>query len=246
MNCERAKEILSSFRPGSDDEHDPVFTDALQLVERDPELEAWFKARLSFDAAVSRQLAASSMPPNLPEQIRTSVDRRRQATRRRQAVLAAVAACAVLLLTLTGFWWRYQGKPPTSQLAACRRDMVQFLQRFPRLDLETTSLAEARRWLADTHHLQQVQFSTGLERFPTIGCHTLQWHGRSLALVCFMVDGEIVHFIVIPRSSISDSPATSVPQFARVDGTTTVVWSRADLTYLVLTKESENFLRLRM
>jgi hypothetical protein len=124
--------------------------------------------------------------------------------------------------------------------------MIRFLQQFPRLDLETANLTQARQWLADTRHLQQVQFPTGLTRFPTIGCRTLEWRGHRLGLICFMVDGEVVHFIVIPRSSIPDGPSTSEPQFARVAGETTVAWSRGDLTYLVLSKASEAFLRKRL
>jgi hypothetical protein len=246
MNREQAKEILSAFRPGTDDERDPVFAEALQLAQRDSELAAWFKERQAFDAAFSRRLEAASVPAELLEKIRAGVVRRQQAAYRRRETLIALAACLILLLGLAGFWWHHQSQRETTQFAACRRDMVQFLQRFPRLDLETESLADARRWLADTHHLQQVQIPAGLQRFPTIGCRTIDWHGRSLALVCFVVDGEIVHFIVIPRSSIPDGPQTPEPQFARVDGTTTAAWSRGNLTYLVLSKASANFLRERM
>lgn len=246
MNREQTKEILSAFRPGTDDERDPMFAEALELARREPELAAWLEERQAFDTAISRRLQVSPVPADLPEAIRAGVNRRWRATYHRREMLTALAACLVLLLTLAGLWWHRQRPQPTTQFAACRRDMVQFLQAFPRLDLETEHLADARRWLADTHHLQDVQFPTGLERFPTIGCRTIEWHGRSLALVCFVVDGEIVHFIVIPRNSIPDGPQTSEPQFARVNGTTTAAWSRGDLTYLVLTKASEKFLRERI
>jgi hypothetical protein len=246
MNREQAKEILSAFRPGTGDQQDPLFAEALELARHDSELAAWFKERQAFDAAVSRRLETVPLPTNLPEAIRAGVNRRWRTAYRRREVLTALAACLMLFLGLAGLWWRHENRQPATQFAACRRDMVQFLQQFPRLDLETENLADARRWLADTHHLQDVQFPARLQRFPTIGCRTIDWHGRSLALVCFVVDGEIVHFIVIPRSSIPDGPQSSEPQFARVDGTTTVAWSRGDLTYLVLSKASEKFLRARM
>ncbi|MDE3066257.1 MAG: hypothetical protein KGJ60_01770 [Verrucomicrobiota bacterium] len=246
MNHEQAKEILSAYRPGTDDERDPVFAEALELARRDPELAAWLKDQQAFDAAVRRRLVAVRVAPELLDEIRAGVSRRYRAVYRRREFLTALAACLVLLLTVAGVWWYRQSQRPTTQFAACRRDMVQFLHQFPRLDLETENLAQARQWLADTHHLRQVQIPAGLQRFPTIGCRTIEWRGRSLALVCFVVDGEIVHFILIPRSSIPDGPQTSEPQFARVNGTTTAAWSRGDLTYLVLTKASEKFLRERM
>jgi hypothetical protein len=246
MNIEEAKEILSPFRPGSEDERDPMFAAALDLARRDPELAAWLKERLAFDAVVNRKLESIPVPPALLREIRAGVTLRQHAAHRRRELLMALAACLAVLLALAAFLWHRQGQRETTQFAAFRRDMVQFLQSFPRLDLETENLAEARHWLADTRHLLHVQFPAGLERFPTIGCRTLEWHGQSLALVCFMVDGEVVHFIVIPRSSIPDGPQTAQPQFARVAGTTTVAWSRGDLTYLVLSNASESFLRVRM
>lgn len=246
MSRDQAKEILSAFRPGTEDERDPVFIEALQLAERDSELSAWLAELQGFDSAVKRQLAASPLPQGVLDQLRVGVGRRQMEVRKRRRRLMALAACLVLFLTLAGLWIRHRTLTETTQFATCRRDMVRVLQRFPRLDLETATLAQARQWLADTQHLQQVEFPAGLQRFPTIGCRTLMWRGRSLALVCFMVDGEVVHFIVFQRSSVPDGAPTLVPQFARVGDTTTAAWSRGELTYLVLTKASEGFLRGRL
>jgi hypothetical protein len=246
MNRDKAIEILSAFRPGTEDERDPVFVEALQVAEHDAELAAWLAERKAFDSTVSRRLAASPLPQGLFDQIQAGVTLRQMEARHKRRRLMALAACIVLFLTLAGLWLHHQNFTQTTQFAACRSDMVRFLQQFPRLDLETANLAQTRQWLADTRHLQQVEFPVGLQRFPTIGCRTLEWHGHPLALVCFMVDGEVVHFIVIPRSSIPDGPSNSEPLFARVGGETTMAWSRGDLTYVVLSKASENFLRKRL
>jgi len=246
MSRDQAKEILSAFRPGTDDERDPVFLEALQVAEHDPQLAAWLAERQAFDSIVKRRLAASPLPSGLLEQIRIGVTLRQTEARHQRQWLAALAACFILVVTLSALWLYRRNSIQTTQFAACRNEMVRFLQHFPRLDLETASLAQARQWLADTRHLQQVQFPTGLQRFPTIGCRTLDWYGHPLGLVCFMVDGEVVHFIIIPQSSIPDGPPSSEPQFARVGRETTVAWSRGDLTYLVLSKASEGFLRKRL
>jgi len=245
MSRDQAKEILSAFRPGTEDERDPVFIEAMQVAEHDAELAAWLAERQAFDTAVKHRLAASPLPTGLFEQIRIGATRRQTDARHKRQRLMALAACLVLFLTLGGLWM-YHRNFQTTQFAACRSDIIRFLQQFPRLDLETANLAQARQWLADTRHLQQVQFPAGLTRFPTIGCRTLEWRGHRLGLICFMVDGEVVHFIVIPRSSIPDGPPASEPQFARVAGETTVAWSRGELTYLVLSKASEGFLRKRL
>ena len=246
MSRDEAKEVLSAFRPGTEDERDPVFVEALLVAQHDSELAAWLAERQAFDSAVKRQLAASPLPTGLFKQIRTGVTLRKAAARHKRQRLLALAACFVLFLTLAGLWGYHRNFSETTQFAACRSDAVRFLQHFPKLDLETANLAQARQWLANARHLQQVQFPGGLQRFPTIGCRTLEWHGQPLGLVCFMVDGEVVHFIVIPQTSIPDGPPTSEPHFVRVGGTTTVAWSRGDLTYVVLSKASEGFLRQRL
>jgi hypothetical protein len=246
MSRDEAKEILSAFRPGTEDESDPVFVEALQLAEHDRELAAWLTERQAFDSAVKRRLAGSPLPLGLFEEIRIGATLRQTKARHRRQRLFALAACLVLFLTLAGLWLHHRNFTEPTQFAACRSEMVRVLQQFPRLDLETANLAQARGWFADRLHLLQIQFPAGLQRFPTIGCRTLDWHNHPLGLICFMVDGEVVHFIVIPRSSIPDGPPGSEPQFARVHGETTVAWSRVDLTYLVLSKASEGFLRERL
>jgi hypothetical protein len=246
MNRQQAKEILSAFRPGTEDEHDPIFADALQWAEHDPELAAWLKDQQAFDAAVSRRLGAWPAPLGLLEEIRAGAKNGHKAAWRRRIFLSALAACLALSAILGALWWSRPAPSETNQFRACRRDLVAFLRTFPRLDLETANLAEARRWLADTHHLSQIDFPTRLRRFPTIGCRTLAWHGHRLALVCFMVDGEVVHLILIPRSGIGDGPPTTEPQFARIAGVTTAAWSRGDLTYLLLSNAREDFLRERL
>jgi hypothetical protein len=246
MSRHEAKEILSAFRPGTEDERDPMFIEALEVAEHDSELAAWLAELQAFDSAVKRKVAVSPLASGLFERIHTGVTLRRAEGHQKRLWLMALAASLVLFLMLAGLWLYHRNFAETTQFAACRSDMVRFLQRFPRLDLETASLAQARQWLADTRHLQQVQFPAGLGRFPTIGCRTLEWHGHPLGLVCFMVDGEVVHFIVIPRNRIPDGPASAEPQFARAGGETTVAWSRRGLTYLVLSKASEGFLRERL
>lgn len=244
MNNEEAKAILSCFRPGTEDEHDPMFAEALAQAQNDPELSAWLKEQKAFDGAVSSKLAASSLPQNLLADIQAGVAARRSG--RSRNLYLALAASVVLVGAIAAVWLNGSGSRDNSQFAACRAYLVDYLKKFPRLDLETERLSRAREWLAETHHLQQIEIPAGLEKFPTIGCRTLEWHGQKLALVCFMVDGEVVHLILIPETAIPDGPTTSQPQFARVGKMSTVAWRKGDLTYLVLSKAGQKFLRERI
>ena len=63
MDRAQTKVLLAAFRPGSDDADDPTFRKALEQLEHDAELAAWFRAEQEFDAAMVgkfRQVPADS------------------------------------------------------------------------------------------------------------------------------------------------------------------------------------------
>src|SRR5277367_4978588 len=66
MNNLEAKLILQAYRPSGDDASDPFFREALEQVERDPELKKWFANEMAWDASLrSRLETALPVPPNL-------------------------------------------------------------------------------------------------------------------------------------------------------------------------------------
>jgi len=138
---------------------------------------------------------------------------------------------------------RSSSSAPAGSFAAYRADMAQFLQTFPQLDLATDRLPEVRQWLSQHHSLTQAQIPPGIERFPSIGCRTVEWHGKKLALVCFMVEGEVVHLFVLPRGAFPDATPGPAATFAKVGGKTTASWSSGDNLFLVITQANEYLLR---
>jgi len=244
MNMERAKWILSSFRRGSEDERDPMFCEALRQSQGDAELAGWLKEQEFMDATIRAELKHSSLPSDLIGTIRAGVAARRSLRRRR--VFLALAACLAVSMSIAALVIGHSSRHDDGIFATCRADMVRFLRRFPRLDLETDRLSEARQWLDTVHGLPEIEVPAGLAGFPTLGCRTLEWRGQRLALVCFAVDGEVVHLILIPKRLAPDGPVGQEPQFARVEGMATAWWARGDLTYLVVSKGSEGFLRKRV
>jgi len=70
VDREEAKRILESYRLGGKDSHDPIFSEALRELERDPELQAWFEEKERFDALMVEKLAdAVTAPPYLKYEI---------------------------------------------------------------------------------------------------------------------------------------------------------------------------------
>jgi hypothetical protein len=240
MNREQAKEILQAHRPGGEADSDPLFAEALALARHDSELSAWMDEQARLDAAISRKLKQFAAPADLRAQIFAAAAVRR-VHRGRQAL--AMAACLAGLMLLTGLWLALRKGGTATEFEVYRSDMANFLQEFPTLDVEMDRLSDIRQWLATRHAFARVEIPTGLGRFPGIGCRTVEWQRKQLALVCFMVDGEPVHLFVMHQSEFPDGVFSESPQFARVNRMTTAAWEKDGVAYLALTKGEEALLR---
>ena len=59
---DNAKLMLSAYRPNGADAQDPVFKEALELAQRDPELARWFRGERDFDQMISSKLRLIEPP----------------------------------------------------------------------------------------------------------------------------------------------------------------------------------------
>ena len=243
MNREEAKILLSTSRSDGSDANDPQVAEALALVARDAELRAWFEAEQAVDKVIAAKLKAVPLPADLLERVRGETQARIADKPPRPSFAVAMAAGIALLGFLAVLWFNRMHPSPTDSFAAYRADMAKFLREFPRLDITTDRLPEVREWLTRQHPLLRVQLPNGLERFPSIGCRTVEWQGRKLALVCFMAEGNAVHLFVMPRVAFPDAPLTSTPVMAKIGGQNTAGWSNGENLYLVVTRAEESLLR---
>jgi hypothetical protein len=69
----RIKVLLASFRPGTDDASDPVFREALEQLEHDAELAAWFRAEQEFDVAMVEKFRQVPVDGEAGERIRKAM-----------------------------------------------------------------------------------------------------------------------------------------------------------------------------
>lgn len=243
MNRDEAQARLRAYQPGSADDHDPRFAEARARLERDAELRSWFEQERRFDAAVRERLGAVPPPPGLLPRLLAA--RGRPTVGRRASVWQlplALAASLALLLGLGFYGWKATREPVTP-LSACRTHLAEWLRQFPRLDLESEQLAEVKAWLAARGVTDEVSVPTGLQQFPTIGCRQLDWQGRSVSLICFMVDGDVMHLVVVSGPPLEGVAAQGDYRFARAGEFRTAAWSRAGATYLLLTRAPANALR---
>lgn len=162
---------------------------------------------------------------------------------RRYRPALAIAACIALLGLVAGLWLNRAPTAAPGSFAAYRADMAQFLRTFPKLDIATDRLPEVHEWLRQQHPLTQANVPRALEQFPSIGCRTVEWQGKKLALVCFMVEGQVVHLFVMPRNTFPDANTFANPQIAKVGSLNTASWSSGDNQYLLVTQADKALLQ---
>ncbi len=242
MTHDEAKMLLQAYIPEAGAGGDPRMAEALELARRDPELAAWFRGQQAVDEAIRGKLQAVRVPVGLAERILAGRPARRPDGWLRYRVPLAWAAALMLLMTLGAVQWG-KLRPPATEFAALEAEMAGFLVRFPKLDLTTDQWPDMVGWLARNPALAGVEIPAGLRRFPGLGCREVSWRGRSVMLVCFAAEGEIVHLFVLPRGDLEGAPAAPQPAFDRVNGWSTARWAQGDVAYLTLTQGDPNFLR---
>ncbi|MBE7500732.1 MAG: hypothetical protein HS113_10585 [Verrucomicrobiales bacterium] len=243
MTRDEAQALLQAYRPGTADAHDPVFAEALDLLSRDAALRTWFESQDRFDGAVRDRLRAVAVPDDLLSRLLTA---RGQPVRRRGAPVwrraLALAAAVALLLGLGLYGLRSPPDAPTA-LGAYRNHLAAWLRQFPTLEFESEQLSEVKAWLAARGVTGDLAVPKGLEKFPTIGCRRLDWQGRNASLICFMVDGEVMHLVVIAGPPLDGGAAGVELRHVRVGEFHTATWARDGTAYLLLTRAPAETLR---
>src|SRR5712691_4552702 len=103
VNSEQAKAILQHYRPPVDAE-DLYFREALEQVQRDPELAQWFTEHCTSYEAMRRTLRQMPVPAGLREAILTAHARRRPPVWWPQPALVALAVAAAMVITVIGYY----------------------------------------------------------------------------------------------------------------------------------------------
>ena len=224
MNDEKAKTLLSAFRPGGQDAADPVFAEALRQSEHDPDLARWLSAEREFDRAFQKKLSEVPVPTGLLDEILAmpEVTCSPSFWRRRRRVLALAAS---LLLLAGGLWTASGLLVPRLSFEMFPQMAADHVSRPFRLEHASLSLEAAERW-------SQVRLRDGLPESlraaaeQGIGCHSFNWRGESIYLFCFSLeDGELAHFFVMNANALPDVVPGDTLQFAVHGEWNTASWA---------------------
>ncbi|HEY5792218.1 MAG TPA: hypothetical protein VIS74_02905 [Chthoniobacterales bacterium] len=237
MDNEKARLILSAYRPGGSDAGDPVFAEALEQARRDPELGAWLAQQRAFDSRMKAGLQSIPIPRNLKASLLVSgkvSDFPASRSFSKTFPWLAVAAGLVALVWLTFFLL----SPPSPRVS------------FARVDAQLRSLADAhqhafetpmhdlqkiRAWLVDHGAPHDFTLPDALAALPGLGCEVISVEGIKVSILCFpRENGRVAHLYVINRAQLLDPPSNPEPAFQQKGAYAQAAWSDGKQTYLLV------------
>ncbi len=242
MTRDEAREILSVFRPGTADESDPVFAEALVLARQDEELGAWFRESVRFDAEVRNQVARAGAPEELLHRllVQPKILQPIPWWHRRMTGRQFAAAAALILLAAVAGLWATQSKP---SFAEFRREVADLAWgSSPHLDAKATNMAEVHRFLAVQKLSTNFTVPPALAKGGVRGCSVVAWHGHQLPVICFQAEGQHLHLVVADRGLFEDGP-TMVPVTDQWMASRTASWSKDEHTYILTGLNTANFVK---
>lgn len=241
VNNQEAKFILSAYRPGGEDASGATFAAALEQVNRDPDLAAWFADQRAMDVATSDALCSIPIPRDLRANILAGAKISRRRLWSVRPALLAIAASLVLFAAVAGIWTRQ------ARLDAWQGDALAVISSFQPgqspFDHESTDSYALQQWLQAQNAPTPEVIPAALQALPTLGCKMISSGGKPVSIMCFrMQGGELVHLIVTDASGLSHVPPPQ-PKFVRENDWVTASWTENGLVCMLATKASEQELR---
>ncbi|MBI5773510.1 MAG: hypothetical protein HZA89_07175 [Verrucomicrobia bacterium] len=244
MDNTQAKIILSTCRPGGQDADDPHFAEALDQMQRDPELAQWFAAERAMDAAIAARIKAVPVPVDLKAALLAGRKVNRRAGWWTHPPVWAAAAGFVLLLALGAMHFR---SSRALQFTEYQAHVGRFLDGLDRLDYQHAEAPALREWLAQHQGHANLALPKGLEGLTGLGCRVFEWQGRKVSLLCFKAGPggfrDEVHLLVINLADLPTAPPPGSPQFSKTGGWTLASWSQGGHAYILAGLGNQECLR---
>lgn len=252
MTHNEAKEVLRLYRPGTADNADPTFTEALALCERDAELKSWLEEHCALYLAMREKFKQIAVPEGLKEQIVAERKVHTSSVPLWQKSVLLVGAVAVIAL----LFWRISDTWQPSE----RHDFQTYsgyivgfaVRSYGRMDINTNNLKVIQETLAQSDSIADYELPANLQKnAKAAGCLATTWQGKKVSMICFQTGRPLkpglpsdLWLFITDRSSASRSPNSTTPEFkdGPEPGVVTASWTIGNRTYLLATQGDRKFL----
>jgi len=244
MTDKDLKLILGAGGPERLAPEDPARSQAEAALAENAELRAALRREQEFDAVVRGRLREAEPPAELLGQILAG----RKVLRPRFGgwpSAAALAAALALLLGIAGLFVSGVLGPNARNFAGYRASVAKYLSGMESLELYSSDRAEIREWLRRNAGLADIPGPERWGQEPLVGCTPIPWRGKKAVLICYRIEGQIVHLVAIPASAM-ESPPGPEKIFAQLKDWNTAGWRQGEMVYLAVTSMEQAALRGRL
>lgn len=233
------QEILSAYRPGTEDDKDPLMVEALDHAEGDPRMRKWFAEQMEMDDSIRDALAQEPAPDGLLDELLSIGETLKKPKSFSQKVVQysswfAIAACCVFGL---GLYFKDSiinnqvlGYHPqlskVDQIDGYREAMSTFVaDTIINLDHYSENRYELNKWLGDEDGPKFIDLPSQLEALNTLGCKKFYWKNMPVSLVCFHSnEGKIVHLFILEGSQSPELTPEEMKELQYLKGLPSKGW----------------------
>ena len=239
MTRSEARTVLQLYRPGIDDSADPEVAEALRLVSKDSELEAWYQEHHRFQTAMRQSVRNVSVPTDLKDKI---------LAQRKIVPLSPffpgwlkIAAVVVTLAALSIAWMMFSGARIPDRFADYKSRMVRSALREYRMDVSTNDLAQVRAHMASHGAPADFSIPKRLGKLQLTGGGVLRWRNHPVSMVCYdRGDKQMLFLFIMDRSAVKDPPQNA-PEMEKVSKLITASWVEGDKAYVLAGPDEADF-----
>ncbi|MGB0371090.1 MAG: hypothetical protein ACPGN3_07030 [Opitutales bacterium] len=257
MNSEEAKFTLQSFRPGTEDENDPIFLEALSMLETDPELAQWYSENSTFDAEMREKLSDVEPPSDLqttilagmrasaaqPHAEETIQEEEPVATTRRSFWLRTETLSIAAIFLIVFLWadplsmrgFRAEPGAAAEGIPSVLAHLTDHYETFPGFELKSSNLDDLLGHFEANGISSPKYIPTALADNPN-GCLSIDIDGNPIGMICFNYGLNTMHLYTIPEAAFADHAPISEPKIFEDRGRGYKVWKQDEQFYVLATE----------
>jgi hypothetical protein len=237
MNIAEAKQVLIACRPGTDDLRSSEAMAALELVQREPELQVWWEQQQEFHRRAKQSFREIPVPAHLRDRILTSAKIVKVSWWQSRVLWSAAAAAVILIAGLLAT----QQPSREETFETFRFVVVRTVLRQYRMDIVTNNMAPIRQFLTMHDAPSDYVLPPALKQLPPMGAGVLGWRDRKVSMVCLdAAEKGPLFLFVVDRSSVAKAPDRH--EFAQVSELNTISWTEGGRAYVLAGSANKEWL----